>query len=118
MQRKPLKKELINTRLLKEYASWIYCDKCNNTVAYLCYVTYDSFDFTYKCNCQNTGRVHIEFGNMKNAKKSVEPLLKIKNRLCCSNDHSPLVTVVAKNLQSYRLSVVCHACNTGYQATS
>ena len=118
MPRKPIKKELVNTRLLKEYASWVYCDKCSKTVAYLCYVTYNSFDFTYKCNCRNTGCVHIEFENANSEKKSEEPLLEIKNRLCCRNDHSPLVTVVAKNLQSYKLSLVCRKCNTRYQANS
>ena len=118
MARKPIKKELTNTRLLKEYASWIYCDKCNNTVAYLCYVTYDLFDFEYKCNCQNVGCVHIEFENSGKVKKSNESLLEIKNRLCCRNDNAPLVTVVAKNLCEYKLSVLCNKCNTQYQMSN
>ena len=118
MSRKPIQKDLINTRLLKEYASWIYCDKCNNTVAYLCYVTYDKFNFEYKCKCQNIGRVHIEFENNNSVKKSSEPLVEMKNRLCCCNDSSPLVTVVAKNLDEYSLSVLCNKCNTQYQINS
>ena len=115
MARKPVKKDLVNTRLLKEYASWIYCDKCDNTVAYLCYITYDKFDFEYQCACQNVGRVHIEFENGGNAKKSGEPLVEVKNRLCCRNDNSPLVTVVAKNLKGYKFSVLCNKCNTRYE---
>ena len=118
MPRKPVKKELTNTRLLKEYASWIYCDKCNNTVAYLCYVTYDEFDFEYKCKCQNAGHVHIEFENDNNAKKSHDRLIEIKNRWCCSNDNAPLVTIVEKNLQEYKFTVVCNKCNTQYQMKS
>ena len=118
MSRKPIEKELTNTRLLKEYASWIYCDKCNSTVAYLCYVTYDEFAFEYKCKCQNVGHVHIKFENDNNVKKSSEPLVEIKNRLCCRIDNSPLVTVVAKNLQEYKLSVACNKCDTQYQMNS
>jgi len=34
---------LQNAHLLKNYGSWIYCDSCNKTVAYLCYVNYDYF---------------------------------------------------------------------------
>ena len=118
MSRKPIKKELTDTRLLKEYASWIYCGNCNNTVAYLCYVTYDFFDFEYTCSCQNRGHVCIEFENDNEPTISVEALIEIKNRLCCPNDSSPLVTVVAKNLREYKLSVVCNKCNTMYQAES
>jgi len=42
-------KKLENARLLKEYASWIYCTSCEKTVAYLCYVTYgQGFTFSTK----------------------------------------------------------------------
>jgi len=84
----------------------------------LCYVTYDLFDFEYKCNCQNVGCVHIEFENSGKVKKSNESLLEIKNRLCCRNDNAPLVTVVAKNLCEYKLSVLCNKCNTQYQMSN
>lgn len=33
------RKELIRTRLLKEYGSWIYCDACGENIGYLCYAT-------------------------------------------------------------------------------
>ena len=115
MSRKPIKKELINTRLLKDYASWVYCTECNNTIAYLCYVTYDEFDFEYTCKCKNVGYVHIEFEHSGDVKQSCAPLVEVKNRLCCPEDHSPLVTVVDKNLQKYRLSVLCNKCSIRYR---
>ncbi len=34
---------VVDTRLLKSYGSWIYCNSCNKTVGYLCYTTYDYF---------------------------------------------------------------------------
>lgn len=34
-------KELINTRLAANYGGWMYCDKCNENIGYLCYSTYD-----------------------------------------------------------------------------
>ena len=81
LARKPKQKELQNSRLLKEYASWAYCTACNKTVAYLCYVTYDLFDFEYTCNCGNHGKVYIEFDRSKSV-QSDQALIVIKNRLC------------------------------------
>ena len=115
MPRKPIKKELQNTRLLKEYASWAYCGSCGSTVAYLCYVTYDRFEFEYKCKCQDTGHIYIEFENGGNVAESRESLLIVKNRLCCRKDQSPLLSLVTKNLLEYKLSVVCNQCNTQYR---
>ena len=34
-------KELVNTRLATNYGGWMYCDKCNENIGYLCYSTYD-----------------------------------------------------------------------------
>ena len=112
--RVPTRKELVNTRLLKEYASWIYCTGCNKTAAYLCYVTYDAFDFAYTCACGSKGEVHIAFGEVQHAAQSGKALVPVKNRMCCPEDHSPLVTFVEKNLKSYQCSVVCNGCNTRY----
>lgn len=114
MARKPIIKKLTNSRILNEYGGWIYCEKCNKTIAYLCYVTYDLFDFNYKCNCQNSGNVHIEFENNKKEIQSKENLILIKNRLCCPKDNSPLVTILDKNLQSYDIKITCNNCNTEY----
>ena len=104
---------MINSRLLKEYASWIYCTNCNKTVAYLCYVTYDQFSFRYNCNC---GYVHIEFEHDDEIIISDNSLCLTKNRLCCPNDNSPLFTIVEKNLKNYKYDILCRECNTKFTA--
>jgi len=114
MARIPKLKNLKNSRLLKDYASWIYCANCNSTVAYLCYVTYDAFDFEYICNCGSNGKVHIEFEHPTPA-KSTEELKIIKNRLCCPNDDSPLLTVVEKNIKSYKFNIICNTCSQEFE---
>lgn len=111
MARTPKSKKLKNSRLLKEYASWAYCTSCNKTVAYLCYVTYDLFDFEYTCGCGNCGEVHIEFEH-DTPKTSSCALSLVKNRLCCPDDASPLVTVVDKNLAAYKFRILCNTCGT------
>ena len=115
MARTPLRKALENTRLLKEYASWIYCTVCNNTVAYLCYTHYDLFDFAYTCRCGSQGRVLIEFPHENEAvRKSAAPLQSAKNRLCCPQDGSPLLTLVEKNLAKAEFRIVCNVCRSEY----
>ena len=114
MARKPEQKTLENSRLLKEYASWIYCTKCNKTVAYLCYITYDLFDFEYTCNCGNHGKVFIEFEH-DNPTQSNQSLTTIKNRLCCPNDQSPLLTIVDKNIKDWQYRIICNTCNTEFE---
>ena len=114
MARTPKLKELENSRLLKEYASWIYCTNCNSTVAYLCYVTYDSFDFQFSCNCGSRGKVNIAFEHCESI-KSTEQLKTIKNRLCCPKDDSPLLTIVEKNIKSYNFNIVCNSCNQSFE---
>lgn len=115
MARVPMLKETRGARLLKEYASWIYCTACGKTVAYLCYVSYDSFDFHFDCGCGNHGSVHIEFGELKTVSPSSEALHPIKNRLCCPNDSAALLTLVGKNLKSCRYEIACNACATKYK---
>ncbi|MCI8637476.1 MAG: hypothetical protein HFJ36_06640, partial [Clostridia bacterium] len=44
-------KELVNTRLATNYGGWMYCDKCDENIGYLCYSTYDRLELKYKCNC-------------------------------------------------------------------
>ena len=114
MARNPKQKELQNTRLLKDYASWAYCTACNKTVAYLCYITYDLFEFSYTCNCGSHGSVYIQFEHDVPV-KSPQPLTCIKNRLCCPADRSPLFTVVEKNVKDFRFRTVCSACHTEYE---
>ena len=114
MARSPKIKEIVNSRLLKDYASWIYCTSCNKTVAYLCYVTYDLFSFEYTCTCGNKGKVHIEFERSGSLNKSDLPLIEVKNRLCCPKDKSPLVTFINKNLIDYSSRIICKGCSTEY----
>ena len=118
--RKPIAKELTNTRLLKEYASWVYCTECNSTVAYLCYVTCDRFSFDYTCKCGNVGHVFIEFENpdADDVETSNESLIVVKNRLCCPRDESPLFSVVEKNITHFGYNVVCNTCNSDYSDAS
>ncbi len=118
MSRKITKKVLINTRLLKNHGSWIYCMSCNKTIAYLCYVTYNSFKFDYFCKCGEKGSVLIQFDSNQKTQQSLQSLIKIKNRFCCPNDNSPLVTFVDKNLESYDCEIVCQACNGFYRKNS
>ena len=37
-------KELVNTRLATNYGGWMYCEKCNENIGYLCYSTYDRLE--------------------------------------------------------------------------
>ncbi|PKM74284.1 MAG: hypothetical protein CVU92_06110 [Firmicutes bacterium HGW-Firmicutes-17] len=116
MARIPAYKELINTRLANTYGGWIYCEGCNKTIGYLCYVTYDLFRFDYRCKCGNCGSVHLVFERQSTEQTSSEQsLITIKNRLCCPEDKSPLATILVKNLDSYKYEISCKACNTKYQ---
>jgi hypothetical protein len=115
MSRIPIHKHLKNSRLLSSYGSWIYCTGCNKTIAYLCYVTYDSFKFQFTCKCGETGCVDIAFGEIQETKPSDKPLVVIKNRLHCPNDSSPLVTFVEKNLDKYSYELVCNTCQQIYK---
>ncbi len=115
MSRTPKIKELANTRLASGYGGWIYCETCNKTIGYLCYVTYDSFKLSYNCKCGGCGHMHIAFDDDGSARSAIEnKLIIIKNRLCCPSDQSPLFTILDKNLDRYNYEVVCKACNTRY----
>lgn len=116
MGRIPLIKELNETRLASGYGGWIYCEKCNKTIGYLCYVTYDNFALDYKCKCGGSGSMRISFSESKKNREAVpgQELITIKNRLCCSKDNSPLFTLLKKNLESYRYEISCVKCGTNY----
>lgn len=114
MSRTPIIKELESTRLASGYGGWIYCDSCGINIGYLCYVTYDDFCFEYKCKCGMCGSMHIAFEGDSATSVGDNKLIIIKNRLCCPTDHSPLITVLEKNLESFEYEVVCKACNTKY----
>lgn len=118
MARTPKVKELINTRLACAYGGWIYCDSCNETIGYLCYVTYESFYLEYKCKCKSCGSMYISFGDNEASIKSDSRLITVKNRLCCPDDKAPLFTILAKKLDSYKYEAVCKECNKIYTQES
>ena len=114
MAQKIKRKELVNTELANTYGGWIYCGGCKQTIGYLCYVTYDNFNLKYECKCGNVGEIILESEDFITPKPSDKPLTIIKNRLCCPEDLSPLITVLSKKLNSYSCEVVCKWCNKKY----
>lgn len=114
MTRKPIVKELINTRIASNYGGWIYCDCCGENIGYLCYVTYDNFKLDYQCKCGKHGKIYIAFGDIEDAKMTNNQLILIKNRMCCPVDQSPLFTILDKKLIFYRYEIECVRCNTKY----
>lgn len=109
--KKQIYKELINSRLLKSYGSWMYCEECNNTIGYLCYTTYTYFKFVFTCNCGSKGKVVLGEKKKDVISSEDDKLITKRNRLCCPHDESPLFTVVSKNLSNYEFEVVCNKCN-------
>lgn len=113
--KKEVKKQLINARLLKNYGSWMYCDTCGNVIGYLCYSTYDYFKFNFTCGCGEYGS--FELGEDKSAAsgRDKDQLVLKKGRLCCPNDQAPLFSIVEKNLKGYDYKVVCTDCSSRFQ---
>ncbi len=100
--------------MLKNTGSWMYCDKCNKTVAYLCYTTYQSFQFNFYCNCGNKGSFKLSYKSDIPAIESKKELISVKNRLCCPTDNSPLFTIVDKNIKNATYTLVCKKCGSKY----
>lgn len=99
-------KKISNTTLANEYGGWIYCNGCGNTIGYLCYVTYGRFCFRYHCRCGNEGSIFIEKDDAAEEKLTggKEPVI-IKNRFCCTEDSSPLVTILSKKWNTIPLTL-------------
>lgn len=114
MPRVPVNKELSNTRLANDYGGWMYCEGCNQTIGYLCYITYDYFKFDYECKCGGRGSVCLSFLNGNPSVENLNQLVKIKNRWCCPSDQTPLLSIVEKNLNHYKCEVVCKSCNSKF----
>ena len=110
MTRQLKTKKLINTTLATTYGGWIYCENCNQNIGYLCYVTYDSLKLNYECNCGNKGEIFVDFVDSKLGNQCDENLIKIKNRLCCPHDESPLITILDKKLRGYEFEITCKEC--------
>ncbi|MCI8590000.1 MAG: hypothetical protein HFE77_04745 [Clostridiales bacterium] len=108
-------KELVNTRLAANYGGWMYCNVCNENIGYLCYATYDRIDMTYECQCGSKGSVCIDFSDSQAGACCDEPLVKIKNRWCCSADQEPLITILEPKLRRYHVAITCKACSRIYK---
>lgn len=115
MSRNTKIKELPHTRLANQYGGWIYCESCGENIGYLCYTTYDNFIFNYQCQCGSCGHIHIAFGDINSKKISNDKLIKIKNRLCCIHDQSPLLTILKEKLISYQYEIDCLKCQSKYK---
>ena len=100
--------------MLKKTGSWIYCDTCNKTVAYLCYSTYQSFKFEFICKCGSSGAIDLQYPTDKKPILSSKDLNKKKNRLCCPNDNKPLFTIIEKHIDRFSYSVACNTCQNSY----
>lgn len=108
-------KELVNTRLATNYGGWMYCDKCNENIGYLCYSTYDKLELEYKCNCGSKGSVLLDFQDSNIGKECSEELIIIKNRFCCIKDNEPLITILDKKVDSYKMKITCKSCGNIYE---
>ena len=108
-------KELVNTRLATNYGGWMYCDKCNENIGYLCYSTYDRLELKYKCNCGSQGGAFLDFEDSKTGKSCVDELVNIKNRLCCPKDSEPLITILDKKVANYEMKITCKSCENIYK---
>lgn len=107
-------KELINTRLATKYGGWMYCTNCNKNIGYLCYVTYDRINFNYVCNCGSEGSVILDFEDSKKGTSCNNKIITIKNRFCCPEDESPLITILSNSIKNYKLEITCKSCNKIY----
>ena len=107
-----------NAHYLKGHASWLYCDNCNKTVAYLCYVTYQYFRFDFTCLCGCDGFAENRYGDIDLSNFLTGELVRNtgNKRYCCAKDESPLFSPVPKNLKSYSADIVCKECGVRYTA--
>ncbi len=108
-------KELLNTRLATNYGGWMYCNKCNENIGYLCYSTYDRLELKYKCNCGSDGKILLDFEDSKTGKECKDELITIKNRLCCPRENDPLITILDKKVTNYEMKITCKSCQSIYK---
>ncbi len=109
------RKELDNTKLATSYGGWMYCEKCGENIAYLCYSNYDSLELNYRCACGSDGRMFLDFEDSKVGKKSDDDFIIVKNRFCCPNDSKPLIKILDKKIVSYKMVITCKSCSSVYE---
>ena len=107
MSRVLKRKELENTRLATNYGGWMYCDKCNENIGYLCYSTYDKLELKYQCKCGSKGSALLDFEDSIIGSKCNEELVLKKNRLCCPKDSEPLITILEGKVVRYEMNITC-----------
>lgn len=108
-------KDLINTRLATNYGGWMYCTNCNKNIGYLCYVTYDKLKLDYECNCGSHGSSLLDFEDSQAGSYVDNDLVIFKNRFCCPEDESPLITILSKNVKNYEFEITCKSCGSIYK---
>ena len=106
-----------NAHFLKGHASWLYCDGCQKTIAYLCYVTHSYFRFSFTCSCGAVGWAENAYADVDMQKaQSMQPARNPANkRFCCANDGAALFSPVPKNLRTYSAKAICKQCNAAYE---
>ena len=117
MSKRKIEKKIINARLLKDYGSWLYCAKCNKTIAYICYTNYNYLKFSFMCNCGSSG--FLELTDVENILQDIRiakgRLKYIQNRLCCNIDKLPMFSVVKKQLKEYEYRLICKNCGAVFE---
>lgn len=115
MARTVKNKKLINTRLATNYGGWMYCEKCNENIGYLCYSTYDNLELNYTCGCGSQGSVILGFEDSEVGQECDDELITLKNRFCCPKDNEPLITILYKKVSNYEMKITCKSCSKTYK---
>lgn len=97
------------------YGGWFYCDTCGENIGYLCYSTYDMIDFKYTCSCGNEGKIFIDFIDSSEGENTLDHMIIIKNRMCCTSDSEPLITIIKDKLVKYDIAISCKKCKKIYK---
>ena len=117
MSKRKIEKKIINARLLKDYGSWLYCAKCNKTIAYICYTNYNYLKFSFMCNCGSSR--FLELTDVENILQDIRiakgGLKYIQNRLCCNIYKLSMFSVVKKQLKEYEYKVICKNCGAVFE---
>jgi hypothetical protein len=117
MSARNIERKNANSRLLKNYGSWLYCTNCNKAVAYICYTTYQWIRICFLCSCGSKGNLELKEAGVVIPDKTDNGniLIVIKNRYCCAVDEEPLFSFVAKQVTQFEYDVSCLKCETCYR---
>jgi hypothetical protein len=119
MAARNIEKKTTNSRLLKNYGSWLYCINCNKTVAYICYSTYQWIKVSFECSCGSKGDLELKEAGIEiqGQPDKGQELISKNNRYCCPFDESPLFLVVLKQIDSLEYKVSCLECKRLFEGT-